>query len=699
MEKIDLPFWKKDALQPREYQWNLYQKAIKGNFLVVLPTALGKTLIAALVAGHFLNQFRSTQENHKIIMLAPTRPLIDQHIKSFSKFLDYDFSSFHVLNGQISPKSRQELFTKPAYRIFFMTPQTLEKDLENGRYSLKDVGLIVFDEAHRARGKYAYTIVAKKFIEQNPNGRILAITASPGSSRDKILELCENLHIPEQNIEYRNRKYDDVNKYCHYRKFITTGVEMTSLMVQIQKIFQEILEKNKFQLMDLIYNFDTSLIKPNQKITQGFCAKLIKILSEKLKNATDTSMILRIILSVNARVMKLFHLLSNLESQGLNIVYDSLNKIFTKIRTGKSSKADEFLGKDKRIMQIYDYLQQLHKSKSQLLIHPKYLKLKNIISQEFTENSQSRILVFTKLRATVIALVSFLKKCEGCLPAKFVGQASKTKDKGMNQKQQISLLQKFRNGQVNTLIATNVAEEGLDISECNIVIFFDNTASEIRYIQRSGRTGRSSDGKVIILYTIGTSDENQLKFARIKKNRLERTLTKISNSDLRDLKNFKSLTEIAKSTLSNEVSVPDGVLRIQIDPNYYSLYNLEAALPLDITSVHKNGQYNIIFPISEPKLGINFIDSSKLKFNSKNFSTLSNAFRNPQNLQKYFIFCDVSKLTMEERKNIGIISQSLRSKFRVAIVLFSSIEILHLKFSSLLKNLIKNFQTPILSQI
>ncbi len=99
-------------------------------------------------------------------------------------------------------------------------------------------------------------------------------------------------------------------------------------------------------------------------------------------------------------------------------------------------------------------------------------------------------------------IVKFLSDSALIKPRKFVGQAKKfSTNTGMTQKAQIAMLQEFRNGSVNVLVATNVAEEGLDIAECNLVIFYDNVASDIRYIQRSGRTGRSRKGMIVILYT------------------------------------------------------------------------------------------------------------------------------------------------------------------------------------------------------
>ena len=69
------------------------------------------------------------------------------------------------------------------------------------------------------------------------------------------------------------------------------------------------------------------------------------------------------------------------------------------------------------------------------------------------------------------------------------------------------MIEKFRAGEINVLVATSIAEEGLDIPEVNEVIFYEPIPSAIRTIQRTGRTARLSKGKLKILVTKKTLDE------------------------------------------------------------------------------------------------------------------------------------------------------------------------------------------------
>ncbi|MEM4679246.1 MAG: ERCC4 domain-containing protein, partial [Candidatus Jordarchaeales archaeon] len=72
---------------------------------------------------------------------------------------------------------------------------------------------------------------------------------------------------------------------------------------------------------------------------------------------------------------------------------------------------------------------------------------------------------------------------------------------------QAEVIEKFRRGEFKVLVATSVAEEGVDVSECDLVVFYDITPSAVRFVQRKGRTGRRRPGKVVFLITKGTMDE------------------------------------------------------------------------------------------------------------------------------------------------------------------------------------------------
>ncbi len=143
------PHLKKNTVYYRHYQNNIINSCKNKNSLVVLPTGLGKTIIGILLVAHSLKKYPRA----KIIILAPTRPLVSQHKASCEKFLNINSEEIISFTGKISPEKRILLFKNS--KIIISTPQVIINDLIRGRYDLKHVSLIVFDEAHKTKGKYS----------------------------------------------------------------------------------------------------------------------------------------------------------------------------------------------------------------------------------------------------------------------------------------------------------------------------------------------------------------------------------------------------------------------------------------------------------------------------------------------------------------------------------------------------------------
>ncbi len=477
---------------------------------MVLPTGLGKTIIAVLTAQKILELY---PDDSKIIILAPTRPLINQHYETFLKFLSIPKENYTMLTGKVLPEDRIDLFNEN--RVLFFTPQTLRNDLVNRRYTLESTALIIFDEAHHASGDYPYTMIADEYIEQNPDGTILALTASPGSSKDKITLLCENLHIPLENIHIRTRTDTDVKQYLKPMDVYKIGVNLTALMSEIYSIILVVLEERLKYLTQLNF-LDVKSEPLYKKVIRKDLLKLNKELVSIVQSSGDKTGVYSA-LSINAQALILYHMLELIEQQGLDVLLIYLEKVNTDARKKNSSKAVKILASDTRIRRVFIELKKNQEYSPEKLIHPKYQVLVQVLLEELHNNESSRILVFVKLRDSVKNIVKNLKNKNIIKAVRFVGQTTKAADdKGLSQKKQIEILNQFKEGIHNVLISTNVGEEGLDIAECDLVVFYDVVASEIRLIQRKGRTARHRKGRVVILYCKGTHDEVYLRIALSK---------------------------------------------------------------------------------------------------------------------------------------------------------------------------------------
>ena len=170
--------------------------------MIVAPTALGKTIVAALVAAERLKK----HPDSKILLLAPTKPLVIQHEESFRNFI---ISTTSSLTGAVKVDERVKRWEES--QIICATPQTIESDIIAGRYSLKNVSLLIFDECHRGTGSYAYVFLANRYTNEAEDQLILGLTASPGGEEEKIDQVCQNLFINE--VVVKNEDDSDVKPY------------------------------------------------------------------------------------------------------------------------------------------------------------------------------------------------------------------------------------------------------------------------------------------------------------------------------------------------------------------------------------------------------------------------------------------------------------------------------------------------------
>src|SRR3990172_6904070 len=197
-----------NTVEERLYQRDIAETALGRNTLVILPTALGKTVISARVTVDTLYNYRSM----RVLVMAPTRPLVMQHRRSFQSIIRLPEHDFVLLTGKTPADYRENVWSGSS-RIVFATPQVVRNDLLQGRLNLERFGLLVFDECHRSVKEYAYTEVAENYLKSSEYPLILGMTASPGSDLDKVMMVCESLRI--EHVEHRSEEDPDVKPYVN----------------------------------------------------------------------------------------------------------------------------------------------------------------------------------------------------------------------------------------------------------------------------------------------------------------------------------------------------------------------------------------------------------------------------------------------------------------------------------------------------
>lgn len=500
---------------PRKYQETIFQTCKKKDCLVVLPTGTGKTLIALMLTIQRFKKFPL----QKILILAPTKPLVEQHFESFKNNLPEDWADMQLFTGKTPAKKRKEIWQTAEF--IFSTPQCIANDIKKELYKLDEVCLLVIDECHRCLKNYAYNNIVHRYKIQAINPRVLALTASPGGDKKTIQEVCNNLGI--KAVEIRTRDSPDVKPYLQELEFKKIEVDFPPEFLEIKLLLEQ------------IFNRKVSELK-HRRVLFGYASKtmLLKLqakLMKEIKRKKDFNKMLAV--SATATALKISHALTLLETQTLSSFIAYLKDLY-KQSSEKKSRAVQKLTKDPVFSKAYSLALALNKE------HPKLNKLKQIVKNQFEENPNSRIIIFAQFRETVLTISETLNKIDGIKAENFVGQAIKNHGKGkttgLKQREQKEMIEKFKSGKINVLVATSIAEEGLDIPEVNEVIFYEPIPSAIRKIQRAGRTARLSKGKLKILITKKTLDETFHYAAHHKEKRMHSAIQQIK----KDFENKKS---------------------------------------------------------------------------------------------------------------------------------------------------------------
>jgi Fanconi anemia group M protein len=491
---------------------------------------------------------------------------------------------------------------------------------------LNDFSLLVIDEAHRAVKDYAYTTIASQYVNQSEHPVILAMTASPGSDVKRIHDVCKNLFI--EHIEYRTEEDMDVKPYINSINVNWQWVSLNSEYYYIRSILKDMLNDK------LRWLFQHEFLRKRGGIRWIFKRDLIDIGAEIRYNLElsqeETRASLYFALMQQSLALTLLYCVELIESQGAASLRAFLDRIekdsntfssnSNNIRGRGSGKTQKSLINDPRIKEIRTLINTLK------IEHPKVKYLIEILrgkmQEQFVKQHQQSLvqtddnddnninnknhkvkkfdhsnsiinttipteyndtmgaIIFTQYRDTARHIVDILNS-NNITASRFVGQAKKEGDIGMKQEEQAQMLEAFRRGEFSVLVATSIAEEGLDIPEVDLVIFYEPIPSEIRYIQRRGRTGRRSSGSVIILAAKDTIDERHLNASKRRIEKMNQTLSTIESV-------LKSTNRIISFTPISDLMTSEEIAAMEVDRSKFEV-NTVKAIEMQTTSTLTKG--------------------------------------------------------------------------------------------------------------
>ena len=498
-EFVERPLVEPGVLQHREYQLQLAETARSAHTLVCLPTGLGKTTVSLLVTAHRLHE-----AGGKALLLAPTKPLVQQHADFYREALTIDDGEIVVFTGEVKPDDRAELWNEAT--VIIATPQVVENDILGSRIDLSTVTHCTFDECHRASGEYPYTFIAERYHAEADEPLVTGMSASPGDDEEAILQVCANLGIRE--VEVMTEDDADVAEYTHRTSVDWERVELPEPVIEIRDGLQEVIKERMTQLKELGV---TSKTQPD--VSEREIRKIQARIQELMDNDQSEGYQG---MSLLAEIRKLRTAVTYAETQSVESLRRYLERLKNAARSSGASKADQRLVSEPKVREA------VRKAENFDDLHPKFRRTRMLIAETLGINDGERVIVFTESRDTAETLTDFLGNHFDA--EKFVGQSDTEGSDGMTQTEQQETLEAFRAGEFEVLVSTSVAEEGLDVPEVDLVLFYEPVPTAIRSIQRKGRTGRQTEGAVAVLIAEDTRDEAYFWKSRQDEKRMEAEL-------------------------------------------------------------------------------------------------------------------------------------------------------------------------------
>ncbi|KAI9832203.1 MAG: Dicer-like protein 1 [Phylliscum demangeonii] len=454
---------------PREYQLELYERAKEQNTIAVLDTGSGKTLIAVLLLRYTIDQEledRSRGVAPRIaFFVVDSVTLVFQQHSVISCNLDQKIECFCGEMGC-------DLWTKDIWKKHFdenmvivCTADVLYQCLMHAFITIDQINLLIFDEAHHAKKNHAYARIMKDFYLADENTgrrpRVFGMTASPVDAKIDVVRAAKELET-----------------LLHCR--IATTLDLALLRRTVHKPDEQIASYTPLQVA-----FETV-----------FCKKM----KERFGHLEVFSRFFRHALEFTAELGPWCadhiwsYLLLDSEAQKLE---HKLERDFTENR----NKFESLEMLDASIAQLQQALKMIE---SHVFQEPriglddlssKVLLLHSYLKQRFDHPTEDKCIVFVQKRYAARVLGDLFARFN--LPHMRIGvllgaRKGEPGDLNLSYRQQVATLTKFRKGTFNCLFSTSIAEEGLDIPDCNLVIRFNLYSTLIQYIQSRGRARRSN---------------------------------------------------------------------------------------------------------------------------------------------------------------------------------------------------------------
>uniref|UniRef100_A0A668AZ64 RNA helicase n=1 Tax=Myripristis murdjan TaxID=586833 RepID=A0A668AZ64_9TELE len=525
----------------RDYQMDAARPALEGkNIIVCLPTGSGKTRVAVYITREHLDSRRREGRSGKVVVLVNKVPLVEQHFSTeFRPFLKHAYKVERVSGDSPLKISFTEIVKKND--VIICTAQILENFLDNKDdegVQLSDLTLIVIDECHHTKKGEVYNHIMMRYLKQKhknvqlkkeqkktvPIPQILGLTASPGvggatkmdKAEEHILQICANLDaykiMTKDNGQHKKDPYKQIAS-VEARQEDPFGDVIKKIMNAIH------IHASLSPTCDLgSQNYEQWVVQKERKAVKDEDHK-VRVCVEHLRKYNEGLQ-----LSNTIRMWDAFGFLNKYQEEEMKKKVAPEEDEPIQITDTERFLFNLFKENKKELQTLAGQPQFENKSLSEL---------RRIILHEFTSRDSARGIIFTRTRCSAMALSQWIQENSkfsdvGVKASYVIGGGDQSNVKPMTAAEQKDVLNKFRNGEVNLLIATTVAEEGLDIPQCNFVIRYGLVTNEIAMIQAEGRA-RAEDSSYTLVEVKGSAVAEKESINEYRKDMMSKAIAKIKS--------------------------------------------------------------------------------------------------------------------------------------------------------------------------
>ncbi|MCO5569280.1 hypothetical protein L7F22_022992 [Adiantum nelumboides] len=482
----------------RSYQMKILAKALQENTIAYLETGCGKTLIAILLIKEMASAMREKNQKFRAVFMAPTVCLVLQQTSVLRINLDLQVECYYGAKGVDKWSASMWKEEMNSNEVLVMTPMVLLDAVRHGFLSLGSFHLLIFDECHRAQKRHPYAKIMREYYHNSKTmlvkPRIFGTTASPVTSKGvtSAEDSAAQMLQLEKLLDAKVSTVEDDQEVKHY---VPTPNQKVRWFSPPSHSFHGVLQQLESIISKYELTYESALVK-----SDGF--KDVEELNKKI-----------------CKKFKKLHgcVLYSLEELGLLCAYESalclLKKLNTDVDYGEGedervqSSKETFLkdalevlaaSLEAKAMEI-NSLDDVSEAVDKGLISPKVSLLLKCL-WEYRNMESLRCIVFVERVVTAMVLARILSQvnCLSFVKCSFLSGTTAALDV-MGKKQQQSTLAEFHCGKLNVLVATDVAEEGLDVQKCSSVIRFDMSKTVRSFIQSRGRARMPESDYIIFL--------------------------------------------------------------------------------------------------------------------------------------------------------------------------------------------------------